>query len=90
MRLQEELQAVRRDNSSLDSGLHERDKTVSHLTTQVAVLQQELKDKEQVSLLKATVCIHTHTHTHTHTHACSSMWFTFFYTHIEKLHIMCK
>ncbi|CAI8034302.1 Spindle assembly abnormal protein 6 homolog [Geodia barretti] len=47
-RLQEELQSLRRDNVSLDSGLHEREKTLSHLTTRVAVLEQELKDKEQV------------------------------------------
>ena len=46
--MQEELQSVRRDNSSLDSRLHEREKTVTQLTTRVAVLEQELKDKEQV------------------------------------------
>ena len=49
-RLQEELQSLRRDNVSLDSGLHEREKTLSHLTTRVAVLEQELKDKEQVTV----------------------------------------
>ena len=39
---------MRRDNASLDSGLHEREKSVSQLRTRVAVLEQEIKDKEQV------------------------------------------
>ena len=39
---------MRRDNCSLDSGLHDREKTVAQLTTRVAVLEQEIKDKEQV------------------------------------------
>ena len=46
--MQGELQSIRHDNCSLDSELHEREKTVSQLTTRVAVLEQELKDKEQV------------------------------------------
>ena len=43
-----ELQTVRRQNSNLDSDRHEKDKTLNHLRTRVAVLEQELKDKEMV------------------------------------------
>ena len=44
-----EIQTLRRQNTTLDSDRHERDKTLNHLRTRVAVLEQELKDKEQVS-----------------------------------------
>ena len=47
--MRQELQAVRRENSSLDSRSHEQDKTLGQLRTSVAVLEQELRDKEQVS-----------------------------------------
>ena len=43
-----ELQTIRRQNSNLDSDRHEKDKTLNHLRTRVAVLEQELKDKEMV------------------------------------------
>lgn len=46
--VRQELQAVRRENSSLDSRSHEQDKTLGQLRTSVAVLEQELRDKEQV------------------------------------------
>lgn len=46
--MHDELQSVRRDNCSLDSGLHEKEKTLSQLRTRVAVLEQEVKDKDQV------------------------------------------
>jgi len=44
-----DVQNLRRQNNNLDSDRHERDKTLNHLRTRVAVLEQELKDKEQVS-----------------------------------------
>ena len=43
-----DIQNLRRQNNHLDSDRHERDKTLNHLRTRVAVLEQELKDKEQV------------------------------------------
>ena len=49
-RMNKELQTVRRQNSNLDSDRHEKDKTLNHLRTRVAVLEQELKDKEMVRL----------------------------------------
>lgn len=47
-----ELQVTRRQNSNLDSDRHERDKTLNHLRTRVAVLEQELKDKELVNIFQ--------------------------------------
>ena len=46
-----ELQQLRRDNSSLDAGAHEKEKSLTQLRTRVAVLEQELLDKEQVHAL---------------------------------------
>lgn len=46
--LRQELQQLRQDNSSLDAGAHEKEKTMTQLRTRVAVLEQELLDKEQV------------------------------------------
>ena len=43
-----ELQQIRRENASLDTQFHENDKSINQLKTTVAVLQQEIKDKEQV------------------------------------------
>ena len=43
-----DIQQLRRQNTNLDSDRHERDKTLNHLRTRIAVLEQELKDKEQV------------------------------------------
>ena len=51
---------MRRDNCSLDSGLHEREKTVAQLTTRVAVLEQEIKDKEQVTCWAYPESMHVH------------------------------
>ena len=47
--MREELLKLRQENSTLDSTAHEKDKTLTQLRTRVAVLQQELQDKEQVS-----------------------------------------
>lgn len=43
-----DLSKLRRQNTNLDTDRHERDKTLNHLRTRVAVLEQELKDKQQV------------------------------------------
>ena len=56
-RLHEELQRLRRENTSLDSGVHEREKTMAQLRTRVAVLEQELKDKEQVVCSVVAMCM---------------------------------
>ena len=45
----QELHKLRRENGSLDSERHEHSKTLSQLQTRVAVLEQELRDKEQVA-----------------------------------------
>ncbi|XP_033120832.1 spindle assembly abnormal protein 6 homolog [Anneissia japonica] len=45
-RARQELQALRKDNSSLDSGCHEREKVISQLRTKIAVLEQEVRDKD--------------------------------------------
>ena len=44
-----ELQQIRRENASLDTQFHESDKSINQLRSTVAVLQQEIKDKEQVN-----------------------------------------
>ena len=41
--MREELQRLRRENSSLDANTHEQDKTLTQLRTRVAVLEQELQ-----------------------------------------------
>ena len=46
--MNKDIQTLRRQNTNLDSDRHDRDKTLNHLRTRVAVLEQELKDKEQV------------------------------------------
>ncbi|CAB3996681.1 Hypothetical predicted protein, partial [Paramuricea clavata] len=43
-----EVTKLRRDNSSLDVERHERDKTLNHLRTRIAVLEQENKDNQEV------------------------------------------
>ena len=43
-----ELQHVRRENSALDAERHSQDKVTHQLKTRVAVLEQEILDKEQL------------------------------------------
>ena len=47
----QELHKLRRENGSLDSERHDNSKTVSQLQTRVAVLEQELRDKELVFIM---------------------------------------
>ncbi|XP_076236885.1 spindle assembly abnormal 6 [Calliopsis andreniformis] len=42
---QRDLNALKKQNSKLDTDYHEKDKSVNSLKTKVAVLEQELKDK---------------------------------------------
>ena len=44
----QELQSLRKDNAGLDSNYHEQDKLIAQLKTRLAVLEQEVKDKEEV------------------------------------------
>ena len=44
----EEIKKLRRDNATLEASNHEQDKAIHQLKTRVAVLEQELHDKEQV------------------------------------------
>ena len=53
LRAKQELQNLRKQNTSLDGDYHEQEKVINQLRTRVAVLEQEVKDKEHV-LLKST------------------------------------
>lgn len=46
--MREELRRLRSDNSALYTGSHEQEKLLTQLRTRVAVLEQDLKAKEQV------------------------------------------
>lgn len=48
--MREELQRLRKENSSLDASTHQQDKTLTQLRTRVAVLEQELQDKQHVRI----------------------------------------
>ncbi len=47
-RLREEAKKLRNDNSTLYNGTQEHEKSLTRLRTQLAILEQELKAKEQV------------------------------------------
>ncbi|XP_052774832.1 spindle assembly abnormal protein 6 homolog [Mya arenaria] len=46
--LKQDVQSLRKQNASLDGDYHEQEKVINQLRMRVAVLEQELKDKEQV------------------------------------------
>lgn len=46
--IKQDLQSLRKQNSSLDADYHEQEKIINQLRMRVAVLEQEIKDKEQV------------------------------------------
>lgn len=46
--LKQEVQALRKQNSAMDADLHEQEKIINQQRTRIAVLEQEVKDKEQV------------------------------------------
>lgn len=47
-RLKQQVLSLRRENSTLDTEVHEKERTVSQLQMRVAVLEQECKDKDQL------------------------------------------
>ncbi|KAK3091357.1 hypothetical protein FSP39_019232 [Pinctada imbricata] len=53
LRAKQELQNLRKQNTSLDGEYHEQEKLINQYRTRIAVLEQEVKDKEQV-IVKST------------------------------------
>ncbi|XP_061267053.1 spindle assembly abnormal protein 6 homolog isoform X3 [Bos javanicus] len=49
-RAKQEVLSLRRENSTLDAECHEKEKHINQLQTKVAVLEQEIKDKDQLVL----------------------------------------
>ncbi|XP_043856467.1 spindle assembly abnormal protein 6 homolog isoform X3 [Dromiciops gliroides] len=49
-RAKQEILSLRRENSTLDAECHEKEKHINQLQTKVAVLEQEIKDKDQLVL----------------------------------------
>ncbi|XP_035508684.1 spindle assembly abnormal protein 6 homolog [Morone saxatilis] len=47
-RLKQQVLSLRRENSTLDTEVHEKERLVSQLQMRVAVLEQEIKDKDQL------------------------------------------
>lgn len=47
-RAKQEVLSLRRENTTLDAECHEKEKLVNQLQTRVAVLEQEIKDKDQL------------------------------------------
>lgn len=48
MRAKQELQSLRKQNTTLDSEYHEQEKLINQMRTKLAVLEQEVKDKENL------------------------------------------
>ena len=46
--LKQELQAIRKQNTNLDSDLHQNERAANLLRTRIAVLEQEVKDKDEL------------------------------------------
>ena len=55
-RARQELQVLRRDNARLDSGHHEHEKCINQMHTRIAVLEQEVKDKEELLEKTSAMC----------------------------------
>lgn len=47
-RLKQQVLSLRRENGTLNTEVHEKERIVSQLQVRVAVLEQEIKDKEMV------------------------------------------
>uniref|UniRef100_A0A8C3SVQ0 Spindle assembly abnormal protein 6 homolog n=1 Tax=Chelydra serpentina TaxID=8475 RepID=A0A8C3SVQ0_CHESE len=47
-RVKQEVLSLRRENTTLDAECHEKEKHINQLQTRVAVLEQEIKDKDQL------------------------------------------
>lgn len=48
LRAKQELQSLRKQNTTLDSEYHEQEKLINQMRTKLAVLEQEIKDKENL------------------------------------------
>lgn len=49
-RSKQQVLSLRRENGTLDTECHEKERLVNQLQTRVAVLEQEIKDKDQLVL----------------------------------------
>lgn len=47
-RAKQQVLSLRRENGTLDTEVHEKERLVSQLQMRVAVLEQEIKDKDQL------------------------------------------
>lgn len=47
-RLKQQVLSLRRENGTLDTELHDKERLLSQLQMKLAVVEQELKDKEQL------------------------------------------
>lgn len=63
-RARQELQVLRRDNARLDSGHHEHEKTINQMRTRIAVMEQEVKDKEELLEKTTAMCQSEQEHKH--------------------------
>lgn len=48
--MKQQVTSLRRENSTLDTECHEKERLMNQLQTRVAVLEQEMKDKDQLIL----------------------------------------
>ncbi|XP_068093780.1 spindle assembly abnormal protein 6 homolog isoform X2 [Hyperolius riggenbachi] len=55
-RVKQEAASFRRENATLDSECHEREKLLNQYKMRTAVLEQEVKDKEQVVIRSTDAC----------------------------------
>ena len=55
-RARHELQRLRADNARLDSAHHEHEKAINQMRTRVAVLEQEVKDKDELLDKTTAMC----------------------------------
>lgn len=44
----EEITKLRKSNTSLENDIHQYEKTVNHLRTKIALVEQELKSKQEI------------------------------------------
>lgn len=49
-RAKQQVVSLRRENGALDSECHDKERLVNQLQTRVAVMEQEIKDKDQLIL----------------------------------------
>lgn len=49
-RAKQQVASLRRENGTLDTECHEKERLINQIQTRVAVLEQEIKDKDQLVL----------------------------------------